>query len=290
MKALILINAYANMHAVNSQVRRLREELEKQGVEVDIRHNGSLSAAITENGRCHIAVEDYAFCIYLDKDSYASQMMERQGLRLFNPHAAIQICDDKMETFLHLSNHDIPMPRTIPAPLCYYPNTPIQTEWLNHVADTLGLPLVVKECNGSLGAQVYLVSTREELYALATRLQGKKHLYQQFISHSTGRDVRVIVVGGRVVAAMKRVSHQDFRSNIELGGCGEPIDLPPEAACICEKVAEILGLDYCGVDLLFGEDGFLLCEVNSNAFFEGVEATTHINVAEQYVRYILASL
>lgn len=290
MKALILINAYANLHAVNSQVHRLKEELEKQGVEVDVRHNGSLAAAITENGACRIRVEDYAFCIYLDKDSYAAQIMERQGLRLFNPHAAIQVCDDKMETFLRLSNHGIPMPHTIPAPLCYYADTPIHTEWLDGVADTLGLPLVVKECNGSLGAQVYLASSREELYAIATRLQGKKHLYQRFVASSAGRDVRVIVVGGRVVAAMQRISDQDFRSNIELGGQGKPIDLPPEAAHICEQVAAILKLDYCGVDLLFGENGFLLCEVNSNAFFEGVEATTRINVAEQYVRHMLASV
>lgn len=290
MKALILINAYATMHAVSSQVRRLKEELEQQGVAVDIRRNGTLSAAITEDGQSHIAVDDYAFGIYLDKDTYAAQMMEKQGLRLFNSNDSIQVCDDKMETFLRLSDRGIPMPHTIPAPLCYYPDTPIQQEWLDTVADTLGLPLIVKECNGSLGAQVYLVSTQEQLYATAARLQGKRHLYQRFVASSAGRDVRVIVVGGRVIAAMKRVSATDFRSNIELGGHGECIDLPTEAIRICEDAASALGLDYCGVDLLFGEKGFLLCEVNSNAFFEGVEATTHINVAAAYVRHILASV
>ncbi|MBQ7088050.1 MAG: RimK family alpha-L-glutamate ligase [Clostridia bacterium] len=290
MKALILINAYANMHAVNSQVRRLREELERQGIEVDIRRNGTLSAAVTEDGQSRIAVDDYAFCIYLDKDTYAAQMMEQQGLRLFNSNDSIQVCDDKMETFLRLANRGIPMPHTLPAPLCYYPDTPIQQEWLDTVADRLGLPLIIKECNGSLGAQVYLVSTRDELYATAARLQGKKHLYQRFIASSTGQDLRVIVVGGRVVAAMKRVSDADFRSNIELGGHGEIIDLPAEAARISESAATALGLDYCGVDLLYGEKGFLLCEVNSNAFFEGVEATTRINVAAAYVQHILASI
>jgi len=290
MKALILINAYAHMHAVNSQVRRLREELERQGVEVDIRRNGTLAAAVREDGHSRIAVEDYAFCIYLDKDPYAAQMMEQQGLRLFNPHDGIQVCDDKMETFLRLANRGIPMPHTIPAPLCYYPDTPIQQEWLDEVADRLGLPLIVKECNGSLGAQVYLVTTRDALYATAARLQGKRHLYQRFVAPSAGRDLRVIVVGGKAVAAMERVSDTDFRSNIELGGHGEKVDLSADAARICEDAATALGLDYCGVDLLFGERGFLLCEVNSNAFFEGVEATTHVNVAAAYVQHILASL
>lgn len=290
MKILILINAYANMQAMNSQVRRLREELEKQGVEVDVRRNGSIPCYVDGEGNCRVAVEDYACCIYLDKDKYTSAMMERQGLRLFNGHASIQICDDKMETFIRLSQQGIPMPLTIPAPLCYYPGAAIQKERLDAVAQQLGLPLIIKECAGSLGAQVYLIPDAESLYEMDAKLQGTPHLYQQFIAASAGRDIRVIVVGGKVVAAMKRVSDTDFRSNIDLGGHGEVIDLPPEAAALCCKAAVALGLDYCGVDVLFGQEGFLLCEVNSNAFFEGVEQTTGINVAEQYVNYILTSL
>ena len=281
MKILILINAYANMRAVNSQVRRLREELEKRGVEVDVRRNGSIPCYVDGEGNCRVAVEDYACCIYLDKDKYTSAMMERQGLRLFNSHESIQICDDKMETFIRLSQKGIPMPLTIPAPLCYYPGVPVQQERLDAVAQQLGFPLIVKECAGSLGAQVYLIPDHQSLYEMDAKLQGTPHLYQQFIAASAGQDIRVIVVGGDALF----LSGKDSQI-----GRGEPIDLPPQAAALCCQAAAALGLDYCGVDVLFGEQGFLLCEVNSNAFFEGVEQTTGINVAAHYANYILDSL
>ncbi len=290
MKALILINAYADLHALSSQARRLQEELTARGVETHIRRNGQLPVGITADGAAYGAVADYAFCIYLDKDKYTSRLLEQTGLRLFNPHRGIQVCDDKMETFLCLTGQGIPMPRTIPAPLCYYPGIPPREEFLDGVAETLGLPLVVKESYGSLGAQVYLARTREELTAIASRLQGKQHLYQEYIADSAGRDIRAIVIGGQVVAAMERVSETDFRSNIELGGKGSPLQLPAAAAALCEKAATALELDYAGVDILYGGDGFLLCEVNSNAFFEGIEAVTGYNVAGAYADYILQSL
>ena len=289
-KGLILLNAYANMHAVSSQALRLQEELQNRGVAVEIRRNGELSVSIATDGAAVVAPHDYDFCIYLDKDKYASQLLEMSGLRLFNPHMGIQLCDDKMKTCIHLSGHGIPMPATIPAPLCYYPGTAPNEAFLRTVEEALGLPVVVKESIGSLGAQVYLAHNHEELTEIAARLQGKNYLYQQFIAESAGWDIRVIVVGGKAVGAMRRVSDTDFRSNIELGGHGEVIDLPAEVAAISEKTAKVLGLDYCGVDVLQGKDGYLICEVNSNAFFEGIEAVTGINIAGCYADHILRTV
>jgi len=285
-KACIIVNAYATLNASSGQAHRIKDELETRGVSVDILKNGDLSIGITESGDYFRAPHSYDFCVYLDKDKYTSKILEKSGMRLFNRHEPIQICDDKMETFLYLCGHGIPMPQTIPAPLSYYPGNIPCVEFISRVESTLGLPIIAKECYGSLGAQVHLAKTHEELFKLATSLQGKQHLFQKFIKESAGRDIRVIVIGGKVCEAMMRISDSDFRSNIELGGHGEPFELPKEAADICERTAALIGLDYCGIDLLFTKDGFYLCEVNSNAFFEGIEAVTGTNIAGHYADHI----
>jgi len=100
--------------------------------------------------------------------------------------------------------------------------------------------------------------------------------------------VRVIVIGGKAFAAMKRTNKTDFRSNIELGGVGEPYNLAGEVKTVAERSAVLLDLDYCGVDILFdGQGKPVLCEVNSNAYFGGIEAVTGANVAKRFAEYIL---
>ena len=166
---------------------------------------------------------------------------------------------------------------------------PVSRELLAE-AETLGDPLVVKECFGSLGQQVYLVRGRKELEEISAKLQGVPYLYQEFIAESRGKDLRVLVVGGKAIAGMRRTSRQDFRSNAELGGKGEPCALDDEARTLAEAAAEKIGLDYCGVDLLFGKAGYLVCEVNSNAFFGTLEKVTGVNVAATYAEHILKEI
>ena len=90
---------------------------------------------------------------------------------------------------------------------------------------------------------------------------------------------------------MKRSSETDFRSNIELGGVGEAFELPEPFKAVAERAASALGLDYCGLDLLFGDDGSpILCEVNSNAFFAGIERVTGVNIAGRYAEHIIEQM
>jgi glutathione synthase/RimK-type ligase-like ATP-grasp enzyme len=106
-------------------------------------------------------------------------------------------------------------------------------------------------------------------------------------------DYRIIIVGGKAIAGMKRVNHQgDFRSNVALGGTGEKVEIPAKFISIAEKAASILALDYCGVDVLIGpnDDEPILCEVNSNAFIEGIERVTGVNVAKAYALHIQKEL
>lgn len=275
-KGFILVNAYTkSLHELN-QPNRLKEEMARLGIEVKVIRN---SPAAWQ--------EESDFCIFLDKDRYAAMGIEKR-MRLFNRARAIELCDDKMLTYLALDG--FPMPKTIPSLLCYTEGSPIPKDLLDTVEEELGFPVVVKECFGSLGMQVYLVRDREELKKYSERLREKPHLFQKFIAESSGRDLRVIVVGGNALTAMKRISETDFRSNAELGGRGEPYVLDAEARSLCEKVAKRLNLDYCGIDLLFGKEGYLVCEVNSNAFFGSIERVSKINVARAYAEYIDAEM
>ena len=289
-RGLILINAYSKLKSSLNQSERLKEELEKLKVNTDIRRNDFFAAQINGFGDIEIKTAGYDFCIYLDKDKYISHMLEKSGLRLFNSHTAIDVCDDKMLTCITLANSNIPMPETLAGLLCYTPEEETGEDIFNKVENALGYPVVIKTCYGSLGKGIFKADGRAELEKIANDLKCTPHLFQQFIKSSCGRDIRVIVIGGKFVAAMLRKSNGDFRSNLELGGTAEPFNPPKEVISLCERTAKLLKLDYCGIDVLFGEKGYYICEVNSNAFFGGIERTTGVNVAKAYAEYIIGSV
>lgn len=288
-KGVILVNAYSNLKSGKNQAQRLKAELENLGVATEILRNDFFGAKI-EGGNLAPVLNGADFCVYLDKDKYVSQVLEKNGLRLFNSHSAIQACDDKAVTSIALANCGIKMPKTLAGLLCYDENAEIPQSTFDKIESELGYPIIIKECYGSLGKGVYKADNRDGLLALAKKLKCRPHLFQQCIKESLGKDVRVIVIGGQVIAAMQRQSKNDFRSNIELGGKGKKFDIPPDIAELCVKTAEILGLDYCGIDLLSGNDGYYVCEVNSNAFFGGIEAVTGVNVARAYAEHIFKKI
>lgn len=285
-RGTIIVNAFDRRENVLHQSKRLKEEFERRGVAADILPSGFLCST---DGNIATSLGGYDFCVFLDKDKYASVMLEKAGLRLFNSAASIAACDDKMLTFICLSGLGIPMPKTFPAPLCYMEGEGLSPSMLDYLEGELGYPMVAKAAYGSLGREVYKIDGREELERVSSELIGRPHLYQKFIAASAGRDIRVTVIGGKAVAAMMRTNDSDFRSNLGLGGRGEPIDLPAEVRDICERAAAALGLDYCGADVLLGNE-YLLCEVNSNAFFGGIERVTGVNVAGLYAEHIIKEI
>ena len=287
MRGIILINAYSEMKEALHCAQRLKAELEERGVPADIKRNDLYAVTVDGQLNCKLG---YDFCIYLDKDKYVLQGIEKAGIPLFNSFSAIEVCDDKMTTALALAGQGIKMPLTLPAPLCYDSGAEITEEELDKIEGALGYPLIVKRSYGSCGAGVYLVKNRAALKKICGELKCEPHLYQKYLKESFGRDIRVLLIGGKVFGAILRRSHEDFRANIALGGSATAYELPREAEEMCERAASILGLDYCGIDLLFGEDGFYLCEVNSNAFFGGFERATGKNVAGAYADYILSKI
>ena len=291
MKGIILLNYYSPPKGCINQAERLKEEFASRGVAIDVMPNSVAMRGIDRSGDCFSRFGEYDFCVYLDKDKYASEILERSGVRLFNSHRAIRICDDKAETHVALSGVGIAMPKTLPGLLCYDMGRELDEEALVSVEREFGYPVIVKSCFGSLGKGVWKADERDALRAIMRELQFSPHLFQEFISSSAGRDVRVILVGGRAIAAMMRSSETDFRSNIELGGVGCAYELNDEFKSVAELAARTIGLDYCGIDLLFGPDGLpVLCEVNSNAFFAGIERVTGINVAKAYAEYIIEQM
>ncbi len=290
MKGLVIINGYARAEKFYRQGDRIARALEALGVQTEVFRNGDISVCIGDTAICK-RIEGCSFAVYLDKDKYLGRSLENMGLRLFNGAESVELCDDKLRTYQALQGKGVRLIESIPAPLCYTQEAKPNEKFLEEVAITLGFPLVAKKSYGSFGDGVELVHGCSELLALEEKWLRIPHFYQRYISASTGRDIRVIVVGGRAVGGMERTAQKgEFRSNIELGGTGRKIALTPAFKETAERAASALGLDYCGVDILEDERGPLVCEVNSNAFFEGFENATGIDVAMEYAKHILKTI
>lgn len=287
MKAIIVVNAYITNPSQINQAERIAEELRALRVEVQICKNFNL--ARIEDG--NVVVPECDFIVYLDKDKVSARLLERGGKRLFNGAQAMEVCDDKMLTHIRLANKGVNMPDCLYAPLCYNKSALPDRMYLCDVMRKLGFPLVAKACYGSLGAGVELIEDEESLVAYEKNNMLLPHFYQQFIDCGRGEDIRVILVGGKYVCAMRRINDYDFRSNIELGGRGERVDADGELIALCEKVATELGLDYCGMDILTDRQGKkYVCEVNSNAFFAAAERVCGVNVARAFAVHMVESM
>ncbi|WP_018155816.1 RimK family alpha-L-glutamate ligase [Demetria terragena] len=188
---------------------------------------------------------------------------------------------DKLRATQILSRHNILMP---------------DTTFVRDRADVLpaiervgGAPVVLKLLEGTQGIGVILAPERKVAEAIVETLHSTRQqvLIQRFVKESKGRDIRALVVGDRVVAAMRRVAKGDeFRSNVHRGGSVEPVTLDSDAERIAVRAARIMGLRVAGVDMLEGNDGPLIMEVNSSPGLEGIEAATDLDVAGAIIDYI----
>lgn len=289
MKGIICVNPFGEPKESVFQAERLKREFSRLKVNADIIDNGYADNVLV-GGNIH-KIFSCDFAVFLDKDKYLSASLEKSGIRLFNSHSAIRTCDDKGETYIALANCGLFMPETVFAPVCYNSFSEIGENRLKKIAEKLGFPVVVKESFGSMGKGVHKADNFAELKVLAEKLKLKPHLYQRYLGYRQGVDVRMIVVGGKFLCAMIRENENDFRSNIALGGKGGTYSPSEEFIAAAEKCAQVLGLDYCGVDLLFGEHGKpYVCEVNSNAFISEIEKITGVNVARAYAEHIFNTM
>ncbi len=237
-------------------------------------------------------LEKPEFIIFWDKDVLLARHLEKMGYRVFNSSRAIKYCDHKGLMHLTLSNNNINMPRTILSPMIF-DSSLNNKDYLIKCYEYLGESVIVKEVMGSFGMQVYLINNKEEFINKVNDLNKRNvdFIIQENIKSSFGRDIRVNIIGDRVIGAMLRESEVDFRANISQGGKGKLIELTKEQEELAIKAHKVLGLDFSGVDLLFGENNEpLLCEVNSNLNFLSFEKIWGKSFGKEILQYILGEI
>ena len=225
-------------------------------------------------------------CVYFDKDVVTGLRLETLGVRLYNNIGSIELCDDKRRTCQLLLGDNV-IPETFYSPLLFSDDKTYRKDFAQKVAKKLGFPLVAKLAFGSLGEQVKLIQTEEELNQCCEDWKDKPHLFQKYVSSSYGKDVRIYVVGNEIVGCMERCNPNDFRSNVGAGGHGRKIDPPEGFAQQAIFACSVLGLDFGGVDLLYGPNGEpIVCEVNSNALFNELNQVCSVQVEKHIAELV----
>lgn len=200
--------------------------------------------------------------------------LEAMGVPVLNASVAIRRARDKLLALQVLAMSGIHVPRTVLA------RAASQVDLALEIVG--GPPVVLKLLQGTQGVGVILAETRAAVSSTLDALWalGQDVLLQEYVVESAGRDVRVLVVGGRIVAAMRRQARNgEWRSNIHRGGAGTRIELDPTYVATAIAAARAIGLDVAGVDLLEGRDGPRVIEVNASPGFEGLERVCGVDVA-----------
>jgi len=210
------------------------------------------------------------------------RQFEQIGVFSLNNSNAIANSRDKLRALQILSNHQILLPKT--AVVRRRQEILKAIEWIG------GAPVVIKLIQGTQGVGVVLAEDLVSAQAIMEVLQSANQniLVQRFVKEARGRDIRAFVVGGKVVAAMKRTSSNpfEFRANVHLGATAEAIKLQPEFERIALKAAELVGLNVAGVDLLESNEGPVVLEVNSSPGLEAIEQATGMDIAGEIISFI----
>jgi ribosomal protein S6--L-glutamate ligase len=206
-----------------------------------------------------------------------------EQMDVYTPSSAAGIANsrDKLRSIQVLAKHDIGIPGTT--------FVRDRRDVLPAIERVGGAPVVIKLLEGTQGIGVILAPDNKVAEAVIETLQSAKQnvLVQRFISESRGRDIRAFVIGDRVVGAMRRTAQGDeFRSNVHRGGTVEKVELSEEYAETAVRAAQIMGLRVAGVDMLEGNDGPQVMEVNSSPGLEGIERATDLDIAGAVIDYV----
>lgn len=289
MTGWLIVNGFLKSDKFDEIAQWLLDAAKRKSISMEIKGNGDVLVSMKGdiellNGR----KQKPDFVLFWDKDIRLAEAFQMNNIPIFNNARAIELCDDKSKMHLMLGKAGILTPKTIIAPMTYGNIGYTNLEFLEKVIEQLRLPIIVKECFGSFGQQVYLCKNKNELEGLLLQKGGVPLIFQEFIQSSFGKDLRLQVVGKEVVACMYRYSENgDFRANITNGGKMELYSPSKEQISISLKCCEVLGLDFAGVDLLFGKQGEpIVCEVNSNGHFKNIYDCTNVNIADSILSYI----
>ncbi len=209
------------------------------------------------------------------------RQFEQMGVFMLNSSAGITVSRDKLRSMQIFSRHEIGLP-----PTAFVRR---REDILPAIERVGGAPVIIKLIEGTQGVGVILAETLKVAEAIIETLQGAKQnvLLQKFVAESKGTDIRAFVVGGKVIAAMRRTAvGTEFRSNVHRGGKAQGVDLSPEYERTAVHAAQIMGLHVAGVDMLEGAEGPQIMEVNSSPGLEGIEGASGVDVAGEIIRYL----
>lgn len=210
------------------------------------------------------------------------RQMETLGIHTINSASSIELVRDKLHVSQLLAQTGLPTPKT----MLGKPMVDCQV-----VSREVGFPCVIKNLSGTQGKGIYLCDDEDRFVDIMdliyTNNPNANIIYQEYVSCSHGRDIRVFVVGGRVIGGMKRVAKKGFKANVSLGGDVEAFEVGKELELLSLEVCRVLNLEVAGVDFLFTENGYTICEANSAPGFIGMERAIGRTVAEEIIDYIL---
>lgn len=291
MKHVWILHYAANIDAYENQ--RLLSCLEKNGMRgrvlepkyFDIIVSRSSAKSIRYKGE-KIELPDLVLSRTGAGTNYFTRSVMRQiekfGIPVINDADSISRVSDKLLTSQLLVKENLPIPKTILV------NGDVDIELIEK---EIGFPCVVKATSGSKGKTVHLCQTKKDFVSLMSLLSSislkKTMIIQEFVDAQPGTDLRVWVIGGKTVVAMKRTGVEgDFRANISQGGTAELFEITDEVDYLARETARVLGLQIAGVDLLFDKDGYKICEANSSPGFEGMDQYCGQDMAQRIVDFI----
>ncbi len=217
------------------------------------------------------------FVIMRCYDFVIGHLLESFGIRVINSTLSMQLSRNKALTANVLRVHGISMPEIV---YLYGDNY----DYLH--SKYSGNPFVVKRLVGSKGEGVYLINERDDYDGVISGIN-TSYQVQEYISESSGKDIRVYVIGETAVGCVQRISDSDFRSNYSLGGRVERLELTDDISSVAVSASKALGLEFAGVDLLVSDRGLLVCEVNGNAGFRSITKVSDIDMVDLLFRYIV---
>ena len=281
----------------NFEVERLVEEFKKQSVDIRVVNPQDVDIFVDRDDRKSIIVSgqqrklpDFVLPRTGSGTTYFIKAiirhMERLGVVMINGSESIDAVKDKLYSQQILGQSNLPVPKTM---LVRHPIN------LELIEKNLSYPMIVKTLSGSYGAGVFLVEDRKQFRQLMKMAELTKPSYniivQEFIQDSYGKDLRVLVVNGKVVGCMMRQAVDgDFRANLTRGGEAIPYQIDENIEWLGGECARLLHLDIAGVDLLFNNGSYTICEVNSAPGFEGMEKYTNKNIAIEMVNYVVKKI
>lgn len=222
-----------------------------------------------------IQKEKITFAINRSRNLRIAQQLESEGVRVFNNSRVTEICNDKWKTYQYASELGIPVMDTFHESICG-----------GFIG--IGYPMVIKSCAGHGGNEVFLVKNPQEKKAAIEKIPGD-YIVQKF-AETKGQDIRVYVLGEKIVMAMKRMALQGFKSNFSLGGTAQEYELNVEETDIIHKIVSDLKPDYVGIDFIYDGERLVLNEIEDAVGARMVYENTEIDMISMYVDYILECL